>query len=465
MGERSRELLVLITGDIVCFVISLWLTLLVRYLEIPSTELLTAHVGPFLVLSGVWLFIFYVAGLYDKHTVFLKGVLFSRILNTQMVNILIAALLFVILPFSIAPKTNLIIYLVISVIFITLWRLKLFNYFSPKHKHKAILIADGSEAIELVDEVNNNERYNYSFIRMIDDSTALHTADFEEKLLALIDKENISMIVANPKGEHIERILPTLFDLAFLKFELTFLDFHKAYEDTFDRVPLSALHYDWFIEHVSQSKSLVYDAAKRVFDIVVSSLLLIFLGLLLPVIALAMRIEGKGPIFISQDRVGRYNKPVKVFKIRTMTNNDQGSSTWLSEDAAKKNVITRVGAILRKMSIDEIPQCFNILKGEMSLIGPRNDIVGLNQRLSSEIPYYNIRNFVKPGVTGWAQTHQHYMGDNISPQSLEESRIRLAYDLYYVKNRSFMLDVEIALRTLKTVLSRFGITIRLHRRF
>jgi lipopolysaccharide/colanic/teichoic acid biosynthesis glycosyltransferase len=116
------------------------------------------------------------------------------------------------------------------------------------------------------------------------------------------------------------------------------------------------------------------------------------------------------------------------------------------------------------MSIDELPQCVNILKGEMSLIGPRNDIVGLNQRLSSEIPYYNIRNFVKPGVTGWAQTHQHYMGDNISPQSLEESRIRLAYDLYYVKNRSLMLDIEIALRTLKTVLSRFGITIRLRRK-
>jgi lipopolysaccharide/colanic/teichoic acid biosynthesis glycosyltransferase len=97
----------------------------------------------------------------------------------------------------------------------------------------------------------------------------------------------------------------------------------------------------------------------------------------------------------------------------------------------------------------------------MSLIGPRNDIMGLGQRLASDIPYYTIRNFVKPGVTGWAQTHQHYMGDNISPQSMEESRIRLAYDLYYVKNRSFMLDVEIALRTLKTLLSRFGITIRL----
>lgn len=464
MGERSRELLLLITGDILCFVVSLYATLLFRYLDIPSAELLEAHASPFMMLGGVWLFIFYIAGLYDKHTVFLKGVLFSRILNTQFVNILVAALLFTIVPFTIAPKTNLVIYLVVSIILITLWRLKLYNYLSPKTKHKAILIADGEEAVELVNEVNNNARYNYSFVRMIDNVTALHTHDFEKELLTLIEEEGITMIVANPKGEHIERILPTLFDLAFLKFEFTFLDFHKVYEDTFDRVPLSCLHYNWFINHVSQSKSLVYDAAKRVFDIVVSSMLLMFLGALLPFIAVAMRLEGKGRIFITQDRIGRYNKNVKVYKIRTMTVNDGGSSTWLNEDKAKENTITKVGEFLRKTSIDELPQCLNILKGEMSLIGPRNDIMGLGQRLATEIPYYTIRNFVKPGVTGWAQTHQHYMGDNISPQSLDESRERLAYDLFYVKNRSIFLDFEIALRTLKTMLSRLGVTIKLPRR-
>ena len=463
MNERSRELLLLITGDIACFVVSLWLTLLVRYLSIPTIPLLDAHLGPFLVLSGVWLLIFYVAGLYDKHTVFLKGVLFNRILNTQIANILVAALLFIIIPFSIAPKTNLLIYLVISIVLITFWRLKLYNYLSPKHKHKAILIADGAEAVELVDEINNNERYNYSFVRMVDNDTALHAPDLEKKLLSLIDTEHISMIVANPKGEHIERILPTLFDLAFVKFEFTFLDFHKVYEDTFDRVSLSALHYDWFIKNVSQSKSLVYDAAKRVFDIVGSLLLFCFLGLTLPFIMLCMRIEGAGPIFITQDRIGRYNKHMRVFKLRTMTSNNADSSQWAKEDAQKGNRVTKVGSFLRKTSIDEFPQCINVLKGEMSLIGPRNDITGLGQRLASEIPYYTIRNFVKPGITGWAQTHQHYMGDNISPQSLEESRVRLAYDLFYVKNRSLILDVEIALRTLKTILSRFGITIRLRK--
>jgi lipopolysaccharide/colanic/teichoic acid biosynthesis glycosyltransferase len=176
-----------------------------------------------------------------------------------------------------------------------------------------------------------------------------------------------------------------------------------------------------------------------------------------------MRVEGGGPLFITQERIGRFNRPVTVYKLRTMTENRSASATWTTEDAKEGNRITRVGAILRKLSIDEIPQVWTILKGEMSLIGPRNDIKGLGERLASEIPYYNIRNFVKPGVTGWAQTHQHYMGNNISPQSLEESKVRLSYDLYYVKNRSLLLDVEIALRTLKTLLSRFGITIRLPR--
>lgn len=463
MGERTRELLLLIVGDIICFSLALWLTLLVRYLEIPTAGRLEAHFWPFLTLSGVWLFIFYIAGLYDKHTVFLKQLLLSRIINTQVINIIIAALLFLIIPFGIAPKTNLVIYLFISIILITWWRLALFNYLSPKTTHKAVLIADGEEAVELADEINNNDRYNYSFIRIIDEKTALHTPDFESKLLELIGREKVEIIVANPRGEHIERILPAIFDLSFLRFEFVFLDFYKVYEDTFDRIPLSALRYDWFITHVSHSKSLVYDFLKRSIDIVLSAIILFFLGLLLPFIYLALRLEGKGPVFIAQDRVGQFNRPLKVHKLRTMTNNDAGSGTWTKEDEKQGNKITRVGAFLRKTSIDEWPQCVSILKGDMSLIGPRNDIAGLGARLAEAIPYYNIRNFVKPGITGWAQTHQHYMPGQISPQSIDESRVRLSYDLFYIKNRSLMLDIEIALRTLKTYLSRFGITIRVPR--
>lgn len=463
MGERTRELLILILGDILFFFIALWVTLLVRYFSVPDYDLFVAHLGPFAIISAVWLAIFYIAGLYDKHTVFLKSLLFARILNTQVVNMLIAALLFLVIPFGIAPKTNLVIYLFVSVALFTWWRLTLFQKVAPKTKHRAILIADGPEAIELVDEINNNDRYNYLFYRLIDEETARSTPDFEQKLFRMIEKDNIDIIVANPNGEYITAVLPKLFDLAFVRFELTFLDFYRVYEDTFDKVPLSALRYEWFIAHVSQSKSLFYDASKRAIDIIGSLLLGLLLCLFLPFIYVAMRMEGDGPLFISQERIGQFNQPVTVWKLRTMTENRSASATWTAEDAKEGNRVTKVGGVLRKLSIDEVPQVWTILKGEMSLIGPRNDIKGLGERLAAEIPYYNIRNTVKPGVTGWAQTHQHYMGENISPQSFEESKERLSYDLYYVKNRSFLLDVEIALRTIKTVLSRFGVTIRLPR--
>jgi lipopolysaccharide/colanic/teichoic acid biosynthesis glycosyltransferase len=461
MGERTRELLLLITGDIVAFMLSLWLTLLVRYIDWPSSALIVDHVPPFLLLSGIWLVTFYISGLYDKHTTLLKSLLFSRILNCQVVNILIAAIVFVVLPLGIAPKTNLVIYLGISILLVTYWRLSIYPRLTPKTDKRAILLADGPDAIELVDEVNNNNRYTYSFVRIIDSTTATQVPDFAEKVMALIEKEDIDIIVADPRQPHLEAVMPALFDKAFINFELTFLDFYQVYEDTFDRVPLSALRYDWFLAHVSQSKSLIYDVLKRSIDIVGSLLLGILFCVLLPFIYLAMRIEGKGPVFITQDRIGQYNRPLTIYKLRTMTKNFAGSSTWTSEDAKLDNVVTKVGAFLRKTSIDEIPQVWSILKGDMSLIGPRNDIAGLGQRLAEEIPYYKIRYFVKPGVTGWAQTNQHYMTNAISPQSIEESRIRFAYDLYYVKNRSVWLDLAIALRTVKTVFSRFGVTIRL----
>jgi len=187
--------------------------------------------------------------------------------------------------------------------------------------------------------------------------------------------------------------------------------------------------------------------------------------LLLPFVAMALKIEDRqAPIFIRQDRLGKFNRPVKVWKLRTMSINDHASATWTKEDKAKGNKVTQVGGFLRKTSLDEYPQIWNIIKGEMSLIGPRNDIVGLGARLAEEIPYYNLRNFVRPGISGWAQTHQYYMGDNISPQSLEESRERLSYDLFYVKHRSLLLDLDIALRTIKILISRFSVKINWKRK-
>jgi lipopolysaccharide/colanic/teichoic acid biosynthesis glycosyltransferase len=457
MGERTRELIILLVGDIFLFSLALWVSLFLRYFEVPTQENFSEHIVPFGGMFFGWLLIFYIAGLYDKHTVFLKSRLRSRIIITQICNVTLAGILFLILPLGITPKTTLVIYVVVSSLLILWWRLRLFVLFSPKKRHNALLIANGAEAEELITEVNQNERYNYRFVKMINEDVIRQTPDFEQKILDVIEREHISIIVAHARTPYFETLLPKLFELAFMKFQFTFLDFHTVYEETFDRIALSSLDYEWFIAHVSQSRRYIYDMAKRIIDIVGALFVgAIFLALL-PFIWIAMRIEGNSKVFMVQKRMSQYNARIDVYKVQTMTSNDAGSSTWLSEDARKANVVTKVGAVLRKTSIDEMPQAWNILKGEMSLIGPRNDIEGLGERLAREIPYYNIRNFVKPGITGWAQTHQHYMGNNISPQSPEETKTRLSYDLFYVKNRSILLDISIALRTIKTLLSRFGL--------
>lgn len=461
MGERTRELLILLIGDILLFSLALWVSLFLRYFEIPTQENFAEHITPFGMMFCGWLLIFYIAGLYDKHTVFLKTRLRSRIIITQICNVALAGVLFLILPLGITPKTTLVIYVVVSSLLILWWRLRLFILFSPKKRHNALLIADGKEAEELINEVNQNERYNYRFIKMINEEVIRQTPDFEQKILDVIERERISIIVAHARTPYLETLLPKLFELTFIKFQFTFLDFHTVYEETFDRIALSSLDYEWFITHVSQSRRYTYDLLKRIIDIIGASIVGVIFLCLLPFIYIAMRIEGNRSIFMTQKRMGQYNERINVHKVQTMTANDAGSSTWIKEDERKSNVVTKVGAILRKTSIDEMPQAWNILKGEMSLVGPRNDIEGLGERLAREIPYYNIRNFVKPGITGWAQTHQHYMGDNISPQSLEETRVRLSYDLFYVKNRSIFLDISIALRTIKTLLSRFGLPLKL----
>jgi len=449
MGERTRELFILIIGDIVVFNIALWLTLLLRYLELPSLDRLALHVPPFLSFSAVWLFVFFILGLYDKHTVLLKKLLVNRILYAQAINVFVAGILFFVIPFGITPKTNLVLYLVTSTILLSAWRLILVPKLSAKQRHKAILIADGKEAIELADEINNNDRYNYYFIRIIDEKTLTDTKDFETKFLTLMEREKIELIVADSRGEAIKTFLPVLFDLSFLRFEATFLDFHRLYEDTFDRVPVNMLQYEWFISNISQSKSAIYDVIKRVTDIVGSILLLIPASLLFPLAALAIKLEDKGPIFYTATRLGQYNKIITIYKLRTKNGSDIGVDALSSE-----LLDTNIGAFLRKTRIDELPQLINVLKGDLSFIGPRPEIPELANVYAKEIPYYNTRHFLKPGLSGWAQINNF----DVPRGGIDVKRTidKLSYDLYYLERRSLLLDIQITLKTIATIIMRTG---------
>jgi lipopolysaccharide/colanic/teichoic acid biosynthesis glycosyltransferase len=167
----------------------------------------------------------------------------------------------------------------------------------------------------------------------------------------------------------------------------------------------------------------------------------------LPFIWLAIKLDDKGPLFSIQKRYGHGGKILNIYKIRTMTFTDEGA--WVKHN--KENRVTRVGAFLRKSRLDEFPQLWNVLIGDVSLVGPRPDILALGGQLSAQIPYYMMRYTVPPGLSGWAQVNQL-----IPPNSLEETRERLQYDLYYVKNRSLLLDFLVMVKTFKVLVLRTG---------
>jgi lipopolysaccharide/colanic/teichoic acid biosynthesis glycosyltransferase len=225
---------------------------------------------------------------------------------------------------------------------------------------------------------------------------------------------------------------------------------NNLYEGIFDRIPISLVSYNWFLENVSVTPNTSYDLFRRLEDIVVSFIFGVVSLVFYPFIILAIKIEDGGDIFIVQNRVGKNNVPIKILKFRTMSFNDNEE---ISKDKIK-NQITAVGRFLRKSRLDELPQLWNVFTGELSLIGPRPELPALAQIYEKEVPYYNVRHLIQPGLSGWAQLyhnrHPHQGLDTV------ETKNKLSYDLYYLKHRSLFLDLQIALKTVKTLLSRTG---------
>jgi lipopolysaccharide/colanic/teichoic acid biosynthesis glycosyltransferase len=298
----------------------------------------------------------------------------------------------------------------------------------------------------LQNEVNNNPRYELKFKSTINlDEEPIY--DFDTEIVNLLRNENITIIAADFKNEKIEPLLPKFYNLIFSKIQL--LDAHRIYEDIFDRIPLSLVKYSWFLENISGSTQKGYDVLKRTMDVILSLVFGILSLVLYPFIFIAIKIEDRGPVFFAQERVGRNNKIFRIVKFRSLkVHDDEGG-------IAKNPIPTKIGGFIRKTRIDELPQLWNVLKGDLSLIGPRPEIPALVKQYGKEISYYNVRHLIKPGLSGWAQLYQS-TPPKFRPQN-DETRTKLSYDLYYIKNRSLVLDLKVALRTLKILLSREGI--------
>ncbi len=439
----------LMLGDLLVYVFSLILSLAIRYGEIPSRGLLLVHLPAFTILFAVFILVTFSAGLYDKQVAFIRRQIQGLLLRAQIINIFIGIAFFYLAPVDIAPKVNLIIYFVVSTALLFLWRMIMFPVLSISRKQKAILVGNGDDIEDLRDEINSRDIYGLAIKNYIKPSTAI---DETVNMISQAVKENdATIIIADLHNKSIESAMPFLYSLVFSGIKI--VDASKFYESIFDKIPLSIVGERWLVENSSTSlgNRKIYDGLKRVIDIVVAFIGGIISLIFYPFIILAIKIEDRGPIFIIQERIGSNGKKVKIIKFRSMSGNDNGH---YNKNGTTSLFVTKVGKFLRISRLDEIPQFWNVFRGDLSLVGPRPELPGLVEVYKKDIPYYAARHLVKPGLFGWAQiyheAHPHHA------IATEDTREKLSYDLYYIKNRSLLLDVKISLRTMQILMKRAG---------
>lgn len=221
------------------------------------------------------------------------------------------------------------------------------------------------------------------------------------------------------------------------------------YEALTGKLSVEQIKPSWLIFSDGFRKSRVRRVAKRIGDVVSSLILLVATGPLMAVVAILIKLDSPGPVFFSQERVGQHKRPYMVHKFRSMVADAEQHTgpVWAKDDDDR---ITRVGRVIRKLRIDELPQLWNVLKGEMSMVGPRPERAHFVEQLEAVIPFYRERFAVKPGITGWAQVSYGYGA------SVDDAIEKLNYDLFYIKNLSVFMDLMILLKTVKIVLFRRG---------
>jgi exopolysaccharide biosynthesis polyprenyl glycosylphosphotransferase len=450
---------VLVIGDVGIFYLSLWLALLIRYQQAVTPERWQQHFLPFSFIFLVWLAIFYITGIYSLqiarnnlffYTTFIKGLIWAAA---------VAMAFFYLIKPGIAPKTNLLLELVILSLLLVLWR-QVFNALvGIKYWRNNLLIIGLNETtFNLAQEINNKPQFGFKVAAIVsnemseaDEKWLAKKESFEiistpHSLAGLVKIKKIKGVVTALNHHQNPELVSQLYECLPLK--ISFWDLPTFIEKFTGKIPVNAVGQVWFLENFKESQKAFYEVSKRVFDFFVSIILLIISLPFIPLLYLIVKMDSKGPFFFMQQRTGRFGKKFMAIKIRTMHKNaETNGPQWAQKDDPR---VTKVGKFMRKTRIDEIPQLVNILRGEMSFIGPRPERPEFIEKLEKKIPFYRERLLVKPGLTGWAQINFPYGA------SEEDALQKLQYDLYYIKNRSLMLDLSILLKTIKTVLSGGG---------
>ncbi|HRY63473.1 MAG TPA: sugar transferase [Patescibacteria group bacterium] len=454
--RNKIKVVILVGGDILVLYFSLWLTLLLRYEKAVTSEIWGRHWLPFTVVFFLWLIVFFINKLYDletaKNGLKFYGTLFKSLIWSAMVGFGF----FYIATTGISPKTILVLDIVIFGLLLVLWR-RAFNtlIIHKRFFDNMLIVGMTEESVALAESINNKPQLGLKIVAMmklpenqnhLEEKTDFTIIGEDQDLEEFIRKNKIKgIILATTLSQH-EKIINQCYKS--LPYKITIWDLPKFAEEFTGKILVNTIGQLWFLENIKEGNKKIYEAEKRLVDIMLSFLMLIVSIPFLPLIYLVIKIDSQGSGFFMQQRTGRNGKKFMAVKFRTMlVNAEKNGPQWAQKNDPR---VTTVGRFLRKSRIDEIPQLINILRGEMSFIGPRPERPEFIEKLKEVIPFYETRLLIKPGLTGWAQINFPYGASEAD--ALE----KLQYDLYYIKNRSLTLDVSIILKTVKTVLAGGG---------
>ena len=459
--KLSEQRFILVLGDLLAATIALFVALYVwasgdswyRF----SVEFLKYRAPAwFYLLPFIWLIL--LVDTYDTR----KSANLRQTLRSIGMVFLGSVIVYLVIYFAVEPNSlprlGVAVFIVSATLLTLLWRLIYVRTFTSFSRQQRVLIVGAGKAgTALVEVIYELDPPPFKLIGLIDDDPAklgtnIHGSPIlgnHESMTEIIANQGITDLILAISNEMNHGMFQSILTAQEEGINLTTMT--DTYENLSGRVPIDLLESDWvvraFLERAPTSG--FYRISKRLMDLVLGLTGLIGLAILFPLLALIILIDSGRPVIFTQKRLGRGGKPYTIYKLRTMKSRSDMEKEALVTTTNDPR-ITRIGRFLRKSHLDELPQIINVLRGEMSFVGPRSERVELVRVFQREVPFYRARMLVKPGITGWAQIHQAYA------ETIEETATKLQYDLYYIEHASILMDLNILLRTVGSVLGFKG---------
>lgn len=450
----SERRFLLMLGEAVCVILAIIVALRIWAWVGDRTfdsAFILQQVNWFIFLPLLWFILASANDFYDLPVVRDRWASFQRLSLITLQMLVVYLVVFFFSQRDALPRLFILYYGTLSFVLVAAWRMvspALLGWTSTARR--VLIVGTDQAASTMLETLREVAPQSYEVVGVVGDSTEIVNAiGSGEELLDIVMREDVRELVITTSGSLSDDVFQGVMDAYERGVAITPMPL--LYERLTGRVPVEHVGDNWALVLPIDLSSAVrlYVGFKRLGEVLLASVGLLLFGLILPLVALALWFDSRGSIFYTQERVGHNGRIFTIIKLRTMIPNAEqktGAAYAQKGDAR----ITRVGGILRKTRLDELPQLWNILKGDMSLIGPRPERPVHVKRLQEKIPFYRTRHIIRPGVTGWAQVRYDYTTTD------EGTLIKLQHDLYYIRHQSLWLDVNILVRTVGKVLRMSG---------